>query len=107
MDRRAFFAIPAASSAPDRNKRTERHLTSGINPYTGPWTENEIVHLLKRTLFGSTRADIEHFKTMTMSQAVDELLNPTSPLPSPPLKDYAGADTTVAGATWTSEETTD
>ena len=107
MDRRAFLAIPAASPSPLKTKRTERNLTTGINPYGGPWTYNEVVHLLKRTLFGSTLADIEHFKSMSMSQAVDELLNPTSPLPMPPLKDYTGADTTAAGATWMNEETTD
>jgi len=107
MDRRAFLAIPAASPSPLKNKRAERNLSTGINPYSGPWTGNEVVHLLKRTMFGSTLADIEHFKTMSMSQAVDELLNPVSPLPMPPLKDYAGADTTAAGATWVNEESTD
>ena len=61
-----------------------RHITSGINPYAGPWTENEIIHLLKRTMFGAKKADVDYFKTRTVDQAVNELLNPTAPQPPPP-----------------------
>jgi uncharacterized protein (DUF1800 family) len=64
-------------------------------------------------MFGSKKSDIDYFKTRTMSQAVEELLNPTSPLPAPPVKEYdeAGAtvpDTTIAaGTTWVNNPTTD
>jgi hypothetical protein len=27
--------------------------TSGLAPYTGAWTNKEVVHLLKRTMFGA------------------------------------------------------
>ena len=39
-------------------------------------------------MFGATKADINYLKTRTMSQAVDELLNPTAPNPTPPVKEY-------------------
>jgi len=48
---------------------------SGINPYTGPWKTNEVIHLLKRTMFGAVKADVDFFRAMTVSQAVDYLLN--------------------------------
>ena len=110
MDRKAFFT-------PHRNK-IRRSITiqnfrteSGINPYNGVWTTNEIQHLLKRVMFGSTRADINYFKTKTVSQAIDELLNPTSPLPSPPVNDYNSATVTdpsvPAGQTWINSPTND
>lgn len=87
---------------------------TGLNPYTGKWTENEVIHLLKRTMFGSKKADIDYFKTRTLAQAVDELLAPVAALPSPPVKEYdtTGAltqpDTNIAaGTTWVSDPNND
>src|SRR5689334_19900208 len=83
---------------------------SGINPYTGQWTRNEVAHLLKRTMFGSKKADIDYFLGKTVSQTVDELLNPTAPMPSPPVNDYSPGtpDPTVpAGQTWVNNPTSD
>ncbi len=115
MDRRAFLTSGKKKTGFGQTPKSARIITSGINPYTGPWTKNEVVHLLKRTMFGARQADINYFLTRTMVQAVDELLNPTAPLPAPPLKNYddantpAGdADLTVAqGQTWVNTGTTD
>jgi uncharacterized protein (DUF1800 family) len=67
----------------------------GLAVYNGPWTVNEVIHLLKRTMFGATVTDINYFKSKTFQQAVDEILNPAGPLPAPPVKEY----TTPANAT--------
>lgn len=81
----------------------------GLAPYTGPWTQTEVIHLLKRTMFGAKKTDIDYFRTKSMSQAVDELINPTAPLPNPPVKEYdtTGAttpDTAIAaGTTWVND----
>ncbi|HSU26923.1 MAG TPA: DUF1800 domain-containing protein [Chitinophagaceae bacterium] len=117
MDRRDFLAARRRKranpqgmiSSPDPVSDSPR-TTSGINPYTGPWTRNEVQHLLKRTMFGSTKTDIDYFFGRTMNQAVDELLNPTAPMPSPPVNDYSPgtADPNVAaGATWVNNPTND
>ncbi|RYY58184.1 MAG: DUF1800 domain-containing protein, partial [Chitinophagaceae bacterium] len=77
---------------------------------SGPWTRNEVQHLLKRTMFGTTRADLDHFAGLSMNQAVDELLTPVAPFPAPPVNDYSSeiADAVVpAGATWVNEITAD
>jgi uncharacterized protein (DUF1800 family) len=50
-------------------------ITSGLAPYAGAWADNEVIHLLKRLCFGAPREDVEFFKTMTYTQAVDSLLN--------------------------------
>src|SRR5688500_6335689 len=118
MDRRDFLTarrrkqIPVATPAPSPSPQTDLPATqgrtnTGINPYTGPWTEQEIIHLLKRTMFGAKKADIDYFKTRTVSQAVDELMNPTAPQPAPPVKEYATnvnavrPDSNIAqGTTW-------
>ena len=70
----------------EKNKKSNA-FCSGIQPYTSQWTINEVTHLLKRTMFGAKKADIDHFLSMTMSEAVDELINNSS-APTPPLRDY-------------------
>lgn len=62
---------------------------SGIEEYSGAWDTPQVVHLLKRTLFGAAVADVNYFKTRTMQQAVDELLQPGAPPASPPLNHYS------------------
>ncbi len=110
MDRRDFLTTrkkkPSAGTLPTREFRTQ----SGLNPYPGPWTKNEVQHLLKRTMFGSRQADINYFLGRTMSQAVDELITPAAPLPAPPVNDYSPGtpDSTVpAGTTWVNSPTND
>jgi len=81
---------------------------SGLTPYSGPFTEADLVHLLRRTMFGVKRSDLSYFKGRTLNQVVGELLTPTAPSPAPPVKEYTIAatpgvnpDTTVAqGTTW-------
>lgn len=109
MDRRDFLLgkrkkPTVALSSP--SFRTQ----SGLSPYDGPWTRNEVQHLLKRTMFGSTRSDVSYFLSRTMEQAVDELLNPTAPLPAPPVNDYMEdtPDPGVSpGTTWVEDPTAD
>ena len=96
MDRREFLTAGKRSgTAITGISKTEARTFSGLNVYNGPWTKNEVVHLLKRTMFGAKLSDISYFACKTMSEAVDELLNPTVALPDPPVKDYDG----VTGAT--------
>jgi uncharacterized protein (DUF1800 family) len=75
--------------------------TSGLQEYTGTWDTPQVVHLLKRTVFGATVADINYFKGLGMSAAVDLLLTPTPAPTSQPLNNY-GADVTgvASWATW-------
>lgn len=115
MDRRSFLTSTIPSSGPGRVEVLPAPPPNGgLGAYTGAWTENEVIHLLKRTLFGATRADIAYFSKMDIQQAVDELLNPTAPLPDPPVKEYntpANAQKPDAhipqGTTWVLDPSTD
>lgn len=106
MDRREF--LTASRRSPSASAVKLPRTLSGIDTYTGPWTEQEVVHLLKRTMFGAKLADVNYFKGRTLAQTVNELLNPTAPDPTPPLKEYAtsttpgvNADANIAqGTTW-------
>ncbi len=37
--------------------------SSGLNTYTGTWSDTEVILLLKRTMFGAKKADIDYFKS--------------------------------------------
>jgi uncharacterized protein (DUF1800 family) len=108
MDRRSFLQSTIPSSGSGRVESAPLPPPNGgLAPFTGAWTENEVIHLLKRTLFGATRADINYFKKLSLQQSVDELLNPTAPLPDLPVKEYTvpasatNPDTNITqGATW-------
>lgn len=75
--------------------------TAGLAQYSGAWGAPQVAHLLKRTLFGSTVQDIAYFSALTMSQAVDQLLQPAPAPTTLPLNNY-GADPTGAASmqTW-------
>ncbi len=83
----------------------------GLNTYKGTWQYLQTKHLLNRTLFGAKAADITYFKNLGLTAAVDELLNISTSLPTPPLNDYSS--TTVLdpnvplGKTWVNDFTTD
>ncbi|MBL0045706.1 MAG: DUF1800 domain-containing protein [Flavobacteriales bacterium] len=78
-----------------------------ITLYTGPFGRPELQHLLRRSIFGATTADLAHFEGMSLDQVIDELLTFTNDT-LPPVKAYAdansdpnGLDPNVAfGDTW-------
>ena len=87
---------------------------TGLQAYTGNWGRAEVIHLLKRTMFGAAVADIQYFLGKSMQSAVDELINPQTALPAPPVKEYdtSGALTTpdthiAAGQTWVNDPNND
>jgi uncharacterized protein (DUF1800 family) len=66
----------------------ETRINSGLATYTGPWTEKEIIHLLRRTTFGAAKANIDLLKTKSLIEAIDFLVdNPQQPS-SKPLNAY-------------------
>jgi uncharacterized protein (DUF1800 family) len=83
-----------------------RPVVAGLTPYAGTFGRDQIIHLLKRTMFGAKRADIDFFVGKTLAQTMDVLMTP-APTPPLPLRQYA-ASTTVnvpddvmpIGATW-------
>ena len=114
MDRRSFL-----TAKPSKEAKIKLALemapppAGGLAPFTGNFTELELTHLLKRTLFGVAKSDLNYFKNKTMHQTVDELLNPTAPFPAPPLKEYAVGNAAVPdnnialGTTWVNDTNTD
>ncbi|MES2004561.1 MAG: DUF1800 domain-containing protein [Bacteroidota bacterium] len=115
MDRSAFLKSNILSSPHGHSILEEEPPppNGGLTAYSGGWTENEVIHLLKRTLFGACRTDIDYFKARSFQQSISELLNPVAPLPDPPVKEYtptgaAMPDTLIPqGSTWILDPSTD
>ncbi len=78
--------------------------TSALTPYSGAWTETQVIHLLRRGTFGVKAQDVTTLSAMTMDQAVNYLINNTNPNPAPPVNNYNDtyADPTgvAMGQTW-------
>ncbi len=115
MQRRAFISNLIADKEPPKalpaeqfqNKALPTDLQlgqGGIANYTGTWGEAQVKHLLRRTLFGFTKADVDFFKTMSMSDAVDYIMNIPTTQPNPPVNGYntsTDIDPDIsAGQTW-------
>jgi len=114
MDRREFLTAKRTPSFPKSSvSSVVSPSAAGLNPYTGTFGTVELAHLLKRTMFGAAKADIDYFKSKPLPVIVDELLHPTSPLPPPPVKEYdpTGAlvpdNNIAAGSTWVNDPNTD
>lgn len=115
MDRKAFLKSNTSAALEEVVATTVPPPPSGgLAVYGGAWTENEVTHLLKRTMFGARKADIDYFKTRTFQQSVDEILSPVAPLPDPPVKEYTASanattpDTNIAaGESWVLDPNTD
>jgi uncharacterized protein (DUF1800 family) len=80
---------------------------AGIRRYKGQWAPAQVAHLLRRTMFGASREDVDHFlrKSKSPKKAVRELIHAEYPLPSPPINNYNDdkyEDPEIApGADWT------
>ena len=61
---------------------------AGINKYNGPWDDAAKLHLLRRTLFGATFRDLKYLENKNLSDAINEILDDSVSLPSPPLNYY-------------------
>lgn len=110
MDRTGLLTADKSTEKNAAQTVVAARTSSGINPYTGPWGTNEIIHLLKRTMFGAKKADVDYFATLSMNQTVDELLNPLAAQPGPPVKEYTTStqpgtpDANIAqGTTWVND----
>lgn len=95
MDRKGFFRIirPASTTETiDWQYNTDIDtLTAGLAPYKGKMDAVQVVHLLKRTLFGAKEEDVKHFTRKKIKKIVKELLE-DSPVPDPPVNNYNDTD---------------
>lgn len=110
MDRRTtlatFFGKESKSKLQDlksnilRKAEKTATTTSSLDPYSGPWEYEQAAHLLRRTIYGPTYAQIKDAAQSGMETVVAQLLT-TQPMPAPPVNYDNDEDPNVAiGETW-------
>lgn len=60
-----------------------RRATTGLEPYTGPWTLRQVEHLLRRGSFGYVTEDLTAFAALSPAAAVRKLFEPLADPPEP------------------------
>lgn len=85
---------------------SKRVVVGGLTPYTGAFGKEQLIHLLKRTLFGVKKADVDALAGRPLSQVVDTLLQAEFPPTVLPLRNYSQTTTpdpdpaVPFGSTW-------
>ena len=109
MDRRATLATLLGAQRSSAGKATNQlsatvatvtTLTSGLEPYAGQWGFEQAAHLLRRTTFGATYAQIKQVAEQGLAATLAQLFA-DQPLPAPPVNPSFTDDPNVpVGETW-------
>jgi uncharacterized protein (DUF1800 family) len=102
--------VPAESVTKNDSKLAYRikPVSSGLNAYTGSWTNIEAMHLLKRTGYGYKKLDVDAIIGTSLSDAVNRILAVDNTVPPPPVVYYNSSDEPdendlADGADWTND----
>jgi len=75
-----------------------------LKRYKGKWTNEQVTHLLKRTMFGANVKDVKYFTTLSLRKSIELLIDSPATVPSPPVNAYNDEKMTdeevPAGQTW-------
>lgn len=100
MDRRTTLATLLGRTPTRSAERPQALVTSGLEPYTGPFEYAQAAHLLRRTTYGPTHQEIKDAVAAGLEATVTQLLA-DQPLPDPPLNpDFAEDPYVPIGETW-------
>jgi hypothetical protein len=80
-----------------------RRTNTGIKAYAGTFGDAELLHLMRRSMFGVKYGEFKKLRGKTLQQAVDAILTVPASLPNPPINNYGNlvTDPNVAyGSTW-------
>ncbi|HEX2847096.1 MAG TPA: DUF1800 domain-containing protein [Chitinophagaceae bacterium] len=71
-------------------------ISSGIDPVKGKLASPQLVHLLKRSMFGASAADIQYFHSKKLKSIIEELVYKEEAAPLPPVNNYNDPDSKKA-----------
>ena len=98
MKRRKTLEILLGVSQP--KKSTTIAVTNSFDTYSGTWDFAAAAHLLRRTTFGPTKAEIEQAVEDGMESTIEQLFGPTPDLDPPVYYDYENDPLVSLGETW-------
>ena len=79
---------------------------AGLEPYTGTWGFDQAAHLLRRTMFGVKKSDVQGILPLSINQVVSQLLADLT-LPNPPVNTNSLDIDVPIGQTWVTAAKTD
>jgi uncharacterized protein (DUF1800 family) len=98
MDRRTTLGLFLGQKKAKVEKAATTALT--FSPYTGPWDWEQAAHLLRRTTFGPTQAQITEALSNGLEATIEQLFAP-QPLADPPIYYNFNNDPNIAlGESW-------
>jgi uncharacterized protein (DUF1800 family) len=86
-----------SENTPVLEKKRARPVVAGLTPYAGAFGREQIIHLLKRTMFGAKRADVDFFVGKTLAQTMNILMTSEPTPANPPLRHYIDDARCTAG----------
>jgi hypothetical protein len=100
MDRRSTLAVLMGKRAVEKSTAVAPTPTGTLQPFTGQWTAAEAAHLLRRTTFSPSYAEIQEAVDLGVEASVIRLLL-DNPMPAPPINYFYEDDPHVpVGETW-------
>lgn len=101
MDRRAFLSMGhEALKVGNKVAVAAPALTTTLAPYSGEWGTTQAAHLLRRTIFGPTPAQIKQAVIDGLGVTIGQLFA-TQPVPEPPVYyDYENDPNVPLGESW-------
>jgi uncharacterized protein (DUF1800 family) len=63
-------------------------VSTTLKKYKGKWTREQAKHLLKRTMFGARKEDIDYFAAKSLRSTLRDLLDTEEAAPPPPVNNY-------------------
>ena len=101
MDRRSALAtFVGRKNNSQSNASSTAPVVSTLAPYSGQWTFAEAAHLLRRTTFGPTTAQINDATSNGLDATIAALLT-TEAMPAPPINfNFPDDPSTPIGETW-------
>jgi len=106
MDTNYTYTTVIGEEIEKRVSSNAPEIGSGLKHYKRKWGQAETIHLLKRSLFGAKKENIDYFQKKSLKKAVKILLFSKEQIPSPPVNNYNDDKYTdpeiLPGQPWTS-----
>lgn len=100
MDRRATLATLLGKNVKKARKtQFQFPVNASLAPYTGPWGFEQAAHLLRRTMFAPSLAQIKEVAEKGLDATIEQLFQEL-PMPDPPVNYYNRNEVVHIGETW-------
>ncbi len=100
MDRRATLATLLGKNVEKARKmQFQPPVNATLAPYTGTWGFDQAAHLLRRTMFAPTLAQIKEVAEKGLDATIEQLFQEL-PMPDPPVNYYNRNEVVNIGETW-------